>query len=331
MEYDHIMFKPEDEEHYDPFFGCKQCKQELNRYAGVWKPTTKCRPDLSGYHITQAMSPRQTAFEILDKRTNGQYLLESDYWNYVWGLAAKSSLEGTFGEIKWNSLYGTHELQPFCHSQNRVIIMSVDWGLPWSWAEVREIDFEARQSKIIWLEAFESQNPDDHPARMIDIARQSGASMVVADIGYSDGRGYKLKNALGDLFWDVSSNSTGLIEPRFDRKKHRITCFKERIIKRHFVLISDGRIVLPINSDQIKIGKDYKARTQVWIDHHRNIKIRKDKDGNEEIVSNQKPTHMVFSSAYGDLAFEYLSKAYAAERRHRRREIRVHVVGGGRE
>jgi hypothetical protein len=95
-------------------------------------------------------------------------------------------------------------------------------------------------------------------------------------------------------------------------------------------LISDDRIVLPINSDPIKIGKDYKPRAQVWIDHHQNIKIRKDKDGVEEIVSNQKPTHLAFCSAYADLAFEYLMKAHAAERRHRRREIRVHVVGGNK-
>jgi hypothetical protein len=322
---EHIMFYQEDEEHLEPYFGCLRCKNKLNRFVGQWKPTAKGKPNMSGYHISQAMSPMISAADIIHKKETSQ--LEADYYNYTWGLPYRGTAEGSMESIDYGSLVGDFGLDPDSRTGGKAI-MSIDWGLPWSWAEIRRINEDSPDGDIVWIECFKSTNPDDHPDRMIDLARQSEACMVMADIGYSDSRGYRLKQALGDIFWEVASNSTGVVEPRFNLKNHHVVCFKERILKRHFVLLKNKRIYLPQDSDKIKFGKDKsKTRVEMWLEHHKNIKIRKNRDGVEEMVYSGQD-HLALTSAYCDIAFEYILKNTSTTKRTQRK-VKVHRVGRG--
>lgn len=308
MTEEHILFRPDDGDRRDGYFGClhKKCAAPLERYEGIWKPTAKGKVLMSGYHVSQAMSPSKSAQDILDTKSDA--VLEQDYWNYTWGLPFSGSSDNSIDSVKYNKLYGDFTLNPKVRSGG-LAIMGIDWGKPWSWAEIRTIDLEEKTSKIVWIECFKSDDPDMHSERMIDLARESEACMVVADIGYSDSRGYKLKQNLGDIFWEVASNSTGIIEPKYNRKNHHIVCFKERIIKRHFVLLNNKKIFLPSHdSIGIDFGKETRiTRTAAWVKHHKNISIRKNRDGNDEMVLKE-PNHLVLTSAYTDLAFEFLTR-----------------------
>ena len=322
---EHIMYFEEDEAHIEPYFGCLRCKNRLNKNVGVWKPTAEGHPSMSGYHISQAMSATISAADIVHKKATSQ--IEADYWNYTWGLPFIGSSDGSSGPIEYAAMVGKHKLDYTAHTLAGKTIMSIDWGLPWSWAEIRWIPEGSNDAQITWIECFHSANPDDHPDRMIDLARESRADMVMADIGYSDTRGYRLEQALGDIFWQVASNSKGVIEPKFSLSNHHVVCFKERIVRRHFVLLENGRLYLPVDNDKIKFTKDGPLMTRVekWIEHHNAIGFRKNRAGDQEMtVSGQD--HLTLTSAYCDLAFEYILSNTASQRQQSRR-VRVHRIG----
>jgi hypothetical protein len=161
---------------------------------------------------------------------------------------------------------------------------------------------------------------------MIDLAREAEAGMVIADIGYSDARGYRMKQVLQDIFWEVSSNSPTVIEPRFEPLHHRIVCYKNRILKRHYVLLKDGRIMLPNDAEKIKIGGNLKTKNELWIEHHKNIKIKKNEDNTDELIIKGQD-HLAITSAYCDLAYEYILKHSALREKQKRRGLIVHITG----
>jgi hypothetical protein len=284
---------------------------------------------MSGYHISQAMSATISAADIVHKKATSQ--IEADYWNYTWGLPFRGSSDGSSGPIDYETMIGKHKLDYTAHILAGKTIMSIDWGLPWSWAEIRWIPEGSNDAQIIWIECFQSANPDDHPDRMIDLARESRADMVMADIGYSDTRGYRLGQALGDIFWQVASNSKGVIEPKFSLSNHHVVCFKERIVRRHFVLLENGRLSLPIDNDKIKFTKDGQLMTRVdkWIEHHNSIGFRKNRAGDQEMtVSGQD--HLTLTSAYCDLAFEYILLNATASQRQQSRKVKIKRIGIGK-
>ncbi|MFA5037384.1 MAG: hypothetical protein WC479_09445, partial [Candidatus Izemoplasmatales bacterium] len=88
------------------------------------------------------------------------------------------------------------------------------------------------------------------------------------------------------------------------------------------------RIYLPQDSEKIKFGKDKsKTRVEMWLEHHKNIKIRKNRDGVEEMVYSGQD-HLALTSAYCDIAFEYILKNTSTTKRTQRK-VKVHRVGRG--
>lgn len=77
---DNVMYKDPDHE-LEPYFGCLQCKAELNRRKGRWIAKYKGR-EISGYWISLLMAPWVTANKILElKRTK----TEEYFANFVLG------------------------------------------------------------------------------------------------------------------------------------------------------------------------------------------------------------------------------------------------------
>jgi hypothetical protein len=327
MTEEHIMFYPEDEERLEPYFGCLKCKCKMNTTIGDWRPTAKGAPGMSGYHVTQAMSPTISAADILHKKETSQ--IEADYWNYTWGLPYKGSADGPLGSVDYDTIVGKHKMDYSPHSLAGKTVMAIDWGLPWSWAEIRWVPEGSRDAQILWIECFKSANPDDHPDRMIELAREARVDMVMADIGYSDSRGYRLEQSLGDIFWQVASNSTGVVEPKFNLSNHHVVCFKERILRRHFVLLQNKRIMLPTDDFKMRFTEKGPMETRIekWIQHHKTIKFRKNRDGVVEMVEvSGQADHLALTSAYCDLAFEYIVKH--SNHSHRiDRKVKVHRLG----
>ena len=326
---ENIMFYEEDEAREEPYFGCLKCKCKLNRHIGEWKPTTKGNPAMSGYHISQAMSPTRSAGAILHTKETSQ--IEADYWNYCWGLPYKGTADGSLGEIDYDTLIGSHLMDYSPHYLSGKTVMAIDWGLPWSWAEIRWVPEGSRNGIILWVECFQSNNPDDHPDRMIDLAREARVDMVMADIGYSDTRGYRLEQALGDIFWQVASNSTGVIEPKFNLANHHVVCFKERILRRHFVLLQNKRLSLPVDNEKIRFSKevDMQTRVEKWIEHHNAVKFRRNREGVVEMISvSGQQDHLALTSSYCDLGFEYIIKHSSSKQQRQSRKVRVHRLGG---
>lgn len=64
-----------------PYFGCMECKKELNRYKGQWVRKYNDR-DISGYWIPLFVSPRISAEYILNKKKE---LSEEQFTNFVLG------------------------------------------------------------------------------------------------------------------------------------------------------------------------------------------------------------------------------------------------------
>jgi hypothetical protein len=99
-------------------------------------------------------------------------------------------------------------------------------------------------------------------------------------------------------------------------------CFKERILKRHFVLLKNRRVFLPRDTEKIRFSKDkHLTRVEKWIEHHKSIKIRKDRDGVEEMVKSGQD-HLALTSAYCDIIFEYIIKMVTAKKSTRK--VRIH-------
>ncbi len=327
--YNSIMFYPRDEEHREPYFGCCKCKANLQNSIihGQWRPTAK--GEYSGYHITQAMSPRQTCKEIYDNRFNNKYPSDDDYWNFTWGEAVKGTLSSEIDNIDYDTLYHDKMADCRCRSHGKAV-MGIDWGKPWSFAEVRLINDEG-VGEIIWIECFHSEDLKKHAARMIELARDSEAGMVCADIGYANDCGYELQQTLESVFWDVSSNATGVVNPVYDKTLHRVRCFKECILKHHFVLLSRRDITIPQDplGVTVRIGREPKKPSQLWIKHHQSLSIRKDKNGEEEIIFKGE-NHLLLASAYCDLAFEYMLKKQGATQKHIDRRVKISFTGAHR-
>ena len=342
ISYESFMFYPSDEEHENPYFGCCRCKTKLDggiKY-GHWRATEpKCKSGISGYQVTQAMavgaSVKLTTKNIYDMRFNGEYLNDDDYWNFVWGEAVKGNLSNDIDSIDYGSLFNENIADPRHNSMfsDKIAVMGIDWGKPWNFAEIRLVDPNTGKGEISWIECFETKNPGDAAMRMIELARDCRAEMVCADIGYEDGRGYAMKEALAEIFWDVSSNAMGNVVPSYDIKTHRVRCVKESILKHHFVLLSRGEVSIardPVGVPLVKIGKRIRKPTETWIDHHQSMTLKKDRNGDEEIVFSA-PNHLLLASSYCDLAFEFVRKQLRARRQREKRSIKISIVGGGRQ
>lgn len=102
-----------------PYFGCKKCKQELDRHHGEWVQKFRNK-EFSGYWISALMAPWISATQVLQKKKE---YTEEQFYNFVLGLpyASKGNILSRHGFFQ--------NLTPKVNPQDTRPIIGVDTGV----------------------------------------------------------------------------------------------------------------------------------------------------------------------------------------------------------
>jgi hypothetical protein len=327
---DHIQTRERDED-LEYYYACSKCGAEYydKRRKGIWKATAKSALGISGYHISQFMSPTISAKQMVVAKELTP--IPQDYQNLKLGLAVEGGMSQSdmaYGKI------GSHAASLDSNMMGEAV-MAVDWGSDWSWAEVSIPVPESDDRMVIWIECFHSERPSDHPKRMVEVALRTGAGYVIADMGYGQSQAEHMREMLGDKFFTIMTNSDGLIDPRFEFKRRHVVWGKLRCVESHFGLLRQNRVIIPCESPLIELSKNNKKPAhEVWIEHHKNIKIRQSKEIRQvqgaapvqKVIEAAGPIHLGITSAYADTFYQYLHKKREIDKMRRNSGFRARII-----
>ena len=329
---------------WDYMYACVSCGRELVQHerTGVWKPTAqKPETSMSGYWISQFACPTVSPKEMAEAKV--KILIREDYYNLKLGIGAKKGLDE---EGVVDPVFGDHIADPHCPvDTDGQGIMAIDWGMPWSWAEISVRIPGTQSRKVLWVEAFESRVPSEHSLRMIALANNYRVGYIVADLGWGHHQAETVAKSFPNKFWTVMTN-TDRFKPAFYVREKRIVWSKIRSVKSHFGMLRQRRVILPNASPRIRYEGSTYAAHMLWVLHHQNTKtviVRNDNvdreqemggavDVKEEIKSTGIGIHLAMVSSYADIFFQYLLKSKDVEetRRRLRSTVRVATIGGRR-
>jgi hypothetical protein len=308
---------------------CLKCEKtlEAEKRTGFWKPTAFSKKGISGYHVSHFMSPTVTAKDMVISKTE---MLPMNYENLKLGIASKGGLQDV--EMDYGRI-GPYTARIDC-SLTKNSVMSIDWGQPYSWAEVSAFDPETGERAVYWVEIFKSERHSEHAKRMAEIALRSGVRHVICDIGYSQGHLEVMQAVLKDRFWTIATNSTELRDPRFDFKKRHVTWGKLNCVKEHYAQLRLRRLLLPSESPMADVPGQKRLAHHIWVEHHKSLTIVAARSNQaaygamppEEEIQADGPVHLAMVSSYATAFCRYLSQKAEREKQWSRTGFRARVV-----
>jgi hypothetical protein len=227
--------------------------------------------------------------------------------------------------------------------------MAIDWGMPWSWAEVSvPIGVPGSgERKVLWIECFESESIQAHINRMEEVAHKAGAGIIIADLGFGQAQNEGLREKFPHEFWTIFTNDAAKFDPLIDAKEQHVNWGKVRCAKSHFGMLRQKKVHLPKDSPMIHYSaREAKPAHVLWMEHHKAVSIRVDGSDQDksklvdqergldprEIFVANGPCHLFMVSAYADTVYRYVARQERwKEWKHRRHRGRVKIaVAGGR-
>lgn len=278
------------------FYGCKHCKNEINRLNGEWvEMNPHNNPEYHGYHINQLMVPWITASEIIRKQDSVAYTRRR-FHNEVLG----ESYGGDDIPINIAMLYECSKNQYSLgdYDKNDVLYGGVDWGSN-SYGLV-----QTAGGRLIDLHISAESDPREHPRSMARFFRKYSKNIkkVVCDAGPDITRFYNLRDECKDITREVYACYYTAPPARSDiiwnKKENIVQAGRSEIIDRVIDSIHSLDMILPGESMDSDI-------VDKMIEHFTNISATSNKNasGNTFVIyENTGPDHFFHAKVYATIA-----------------------------
>lgn len=292
---ENILARDSDSDDY--YYGCPECRHELDRRIGRWLETHPQRkPEYHGYHINQLMVPWITANEIMRKKNSVSYPRRRFYNEVLGESYGGDDIPITIAMMEscCNNDYRLGE------TSGESLYVGIDWGAK-SWCYVQD-----KYHRMIDCFIAEATDPRKHVPDIVKFLSGYGKQIkkVVCDAGPDITRFYSLRDACKeagitrDVYACYYATPPAKTDTQWNEKEGNVTVGRSEMIEQVIDEIHDGKLILPGRDKNIE-------KVDTLIEHFTNIAAEKaeTKAGNQFMMYvNTGPDHFLHAKVYSDVA-----------------------------
>ena len=281
------------------YYGCPECRVELDRRNGKWEPTNPHphnKPEYHGYHISQLMVPWITANEIMRKKNSVSYPRRRFYNEVLGESYGGDDIPITIAMME-SCCENDYKLG---ETANEALYVGIDWGAK-SWVYVQN-----KHHRLIDCFIADATDPRKHVPDIVRFLSKYGKQIkkVVCDAGPDITRFYTLRDACKkegltrEVYACYYATPPAKTDTQWNEKEGNVTVGRSEMIDQIIDEIHDGKMVLPGRDKDID-------KVDTLIEHFTNIAAEKSetKSGNQFIMYvNTGPDHFLHAKVYANVA-----------------------------
>lgn len=281
----------------DYYYGCPECRHEIDRRRGRWLETNpQKRPEYHGYHINQLMVPWITANEIMRKKNSVSYPRRRFYNEVLGESYGGDDIPITIAMMEE---CGKNDYR-LGETSGEPLYAGIDWGAK-SWCYLQN-----KQHRLIDCFITSASDPRKHVSEIVNFLSKYKRQVkkIVCDAGPDITRFYSLRDACKDagitseVYACYYATPPAKTETQWNEKEHNVTVGRSEMIEQVIDEIHETRLILPGHDMNVE-------RVDTLIEHFTNIAAEhaETKSGNQFIMYvNTGPDHFLHAKVYANVA-----------------------------